>query len=978
MADPTPNPVEPSLPASVSVGWRHVWQIPLLACGVAAIGWATWFAIKTTPRVDRGAALLVAKEQLTKGEYEEALGTLNEQVMPFMSKNELTRDQIRDFHLLRARSLYFGQRELKISRQENHDAIVREYELAQTLSAELTIVDLGNLTRTQMARGDLDAALGRLAQIDPETAAGQGARTELYKELVDALLHEKPVRADVALTLVAELSDQPGLTDEDRIWALSRQTTLFVQQSLYEEAVNRILRVLPRLQDTATAQSQVGEVLLILGEAYLKLDQFGRAAEQIERAALLLGPAHERAPRALRLLGLVDQTTGGERLLVARERYSEVIQEYGNSNEVPRALLGLAEVESVLANTQAPGLLKDSIRHYGLAVDVLTGVQIELLREDEQGQAGGADGSHQNGAGVGAGEEGGGDPHEGGGHGAEPPGAAAGKKSESAEHAQPVRDGETHAPEHNQHSDHKQDASHDTSDGHSAAGHDSTAAGKGTPSEQFEVDQEFLRDVLASLGARFAEQFDKQDYPAALDFGEMAQRLTGIDNAPPEIILGLARTHRELAAEILRSGAAKNAQSGNISEDSATTLAKLDPATQREARTHLLRAGEYYRMHATDVVQTDDKGYGDSLWAAADMFDRAGDLPGSALAFEQFAADFPGDSRKPEAVFRLAEAQRARGDLEVAAALYRSLVSGEAGDSRLSGRFADASLVPLAETLLADNKSENDSEAEEVLDRVLRGDAGGTSTPQYRKALRVLGSYYYDSGRHERAIERLREYLDRSVELHSGGAAPAANGAGDVVTGDATPVADSDTLGLLYKLADAHRQSAAAIAAGFDAAMPDSRRRELEIARRERLVTAIGIFARVEEGLASLSRRTAIDDLRYRNSLLYRADCAFDLKDYDVAVRLYDQARERYPRDPASLIAMIQIVAALLEQGRTAEAVTANSRAKKFYESLPSAVWDDPTLPMTRKQWEQWLDVQTQLAGGGGEQPREPLPGEGP
>jgi hypothetical protein len=140
----------------------------------------------------------------------------------------------------------------------------------------------------------------------------------------------------------------------------------------------------------------------------------------------------------------------------------------------------------------------------------------------------------------------------------------------------------------------------------------------------------------------------------------------------------------------------------------------VDPATQREAREHLMRAGEYYRLHAARSVQTDSKGYGDSLWAAADMFDRAGDLSSSASAFQQFAADFPGDSRKATALFRLAEAQRAGGDMEAAARIYRELIAGRAS-SRESGPIADESYVPLAITLLGDHKTENDAEAEEHL-----------------------------------------------------------------------------------------------------------------------------------------------------------------------------------------------------------------------------------------------------------------------
>ena len=42
---------------------------------------------------------------------------------------------------------------------------------------------------------------------------------------------------------------------------------------------------------------------------------------------------------------------------------------------------------------------------------------------------------------------------------------------------------------------------------------------------------------------------------------------------------------------------------------------------------------------------------------------------------------------------------------------------------------------------------------------------------------------------------------------------------------------------------------------------------------------------------------------------------------------------------------------AYLEQGQTALARTANDRARRFYESLPATVWDDPDLPMTNAAW---------------------------
>ncbi len=980
-----------------AVGWRHVWQIPVLAVGIGAIAWAGWYAAKTTPRIDRGGGLTEASGQIEKGEYEGALGTLNEKVLPYLSKAELTPDQEREFYLLRARAVFLGQRDLGFSRQANNENILKEYERASQLGATLTSRDLAYQVHTLIDLGNFDAALQKLETMPPGDEVDAAVQRELRKRLIDAALAGGPARADAALTLLAELTDERGVSDRDRLWALERQSKVLLQQGLAEDAVTRILRAMPRLEDAGELGSAVGAVLVTLAEAYLQLGQVQRAGEQLLRAEKLLGEADVLSPRVGRLLGRVDQEVGGERLTYAKDRYTRVLEAWGTSEEVPRTLLGLAEVESGLSNLESAGLLRESQLHYGQLVDLLLGQASGPGNNAEHAVGTGAEVAHEGGAteaghGTSKGEKIT-EPGRGGtvakpdGHAnaSEPEGAKT--KNVSSAHGEEPSGGHV-----------------DSHEGSSAGDHAPKTVDEAGRGVGFKIIDEGLlkRETLASLMSRFVEQFDKADHVQALAFASIAKRLSGIDEAPPELLLGLARTHRELAGELLRvpaSGAGdhrgieagepggessqalrdeapEERRSGERTGAEILRLSGLDPATQREAREHLLRAGEYYRTHAARVVQTDARAYGDSLWNAADMFDRAGDLASSALAFEQFAADFPGDSRKPLAQFRLAEAQRARGDVELAAKIYQELIASRG--ERDAGPLADASFVPLAATLLLDSKPENDAQAEELLLRVTRGEVGGTGTGHFKEALRTLGELYYDTGRYERAIERLSEYLTRERDgrfsLSGGGAGSgqtggtlAANQVAEVSAGFDESREDSqggDAVGLLYKLADSHRLSAVAIAAGFGVAMPDTQRRELEQARRERLVTGGALFERVSRAYERLPRRTGLDELRMRNAAFYRADCAFDLRDFEAAIRLYDGAKERYPRDPASLVAMVQIVAALIEQGKTAEASTANTRARRFYESLPQTAWDDPTLPMNRKQWEQWLDVQTKLSGG--------------
>jgi tetratricopeptide (TPR) repeat protein len=438
-----------------------------------------------------------------------------------------------------------------------------------------------------------------------------------------------------------------------------------------------------------------------------------------------------------------------------------------------------------------------------------------------------------------------------------------------------------------------------------------------------------------SLLTRFREQFEgkKPDYRRALQFAALGEQLFGIDKTPPDLILALAQANHRLAEEILTAAAGSGG---------ALSLANADPATQREARDHLIRAGEYYRTHASRVVAADSGQYGDSLWAAADVFDRAGDTDAAVSAFQQFAADFPTDPRQPEAGFRLAQCFQSRGDLDLAANIYRELIAGRDRGER-AGPFADASYVPLAQTLLADADPANDAQAEELLLSVVNGALGGTRTPAFRDALRELGQRYYSNGRYERAIERFEEYLARAEQ-------------------DTGTASDAVADGVRYKLADAYRLSAAELAAQLVAgAMPEGERREREKARDQRLVTAGTLFEDVRRSLEGRRHRTTLEDLYLRNSYYYLGACAFDLKDFQAAIAHYDAARERYPKDPASLVAMAQVVSCYLAQGDLPKAALANQRAQRFYESLPASAWEDPNLPMTREDWKHWLNATEEL-----------------
>ncbi len=439
-------------------------------------------------------------------------------------------------------------------------------------------------------------------------------------------------------------------------------------------------------------------------------------------------------------------------------------------------------------------------------------------------------------------------------------------------------------------------------------------------------------DVTLALLARFRERFSSGAFEQALRYAELAESLHAPGDAPSDVLLAVAKTCRKLAETNL-----PKTDDGRVT---ARVVATLDPAARRMVVSYFRRAGAYFREHADNVALTDEKQYARSLWLSADSFDRAGSLHEAIDAFTLFVDGFANDPREAEARFRLGRAHQSRADYTTAARFYRGLIDDRA--NRESGKgvgpFADASFVPLAQCYLQDEDPDNNEEAEQLLRRVLRGDFGGSQTQIFRDALVELGRLRYQGEEFQRAIERFEESLKRY--------------AGD---------RESDEIRFL--LADSYRQAAAQIDDQLDEALLDTERRELERAREQRLGRSIELFERVREAYAARGPRrlTPLEAMYLRNAFFYLGDCAFDLGDFTASIRHYDSAREAYPDDPSSLVAMIQIVNAHVSRGDLDRARTADERARRFFMSLPEEVWDDPNLPMSRQDWERWLDSSQRL-----------------
>lgn len=440
-------------------------------------------------------------------------------------------------------------------------------------------------------------------------------------------------------------------------------------------------------------------------------------------------------------------------------------------------------------------------------------------------------------------------------------------------------------------------------------------------------------ELADEITERGQERLDEGVPSDALQYAELAERVTPGDDASTDLVRLLAEANRARATEIVRQALA--------ADIGLLDLADVDPVTRNAAREHFARAATYYRQLGDRVIISDNASYADALWNTAQSYDLAGDQDQAIITLTEFVTGFPGHPRLAEARYRLARSHLSRGEYQRATDLYTGLIAD--AQNRETGRgvgpFADRSYVPLARAYLLDSDPSNDSNAEELLLRVLRGTLGGTESPVYLEALGALAGLYYDSDRLPEAIERLEEAVERSPEgprVHA----------------------------LRYRLADAKRREAGKIAQTLSGSVPDTLRAELTETRRSHLRDASALFATVRDDIDEIDPRIRrqIDELYLRNAHFYHADCLFDLDEHQAAIKAYSEAQRRYAQDPSSLVAHMQVFNAYVDIGEFDKARTAQARAKKFYESLDPAVWDDPLLPLSREDWEQWLDATHELA----------------
>jgi tetratricopeptide (TPR) repeat protein len=360
----------------------------------------------------------------------------------------------------------------------------------------------------------------------------------------------------------------------------------------------------------------------------------------------------------------------------------------------------------------------------------------------------------------------------------------------------------------------------------------------------------------------------------------------------------------------------------------------------RQVRDFRTRAGDGYIAYAHGLTLADDKGYGEALWKGIDLYDRAANIQCVISALELCVAERPEDPTAPEALLRLGRAYQAAGLFDKAIAAFQR------NQFRYPNSLAASkSAVPLAQAYIAKGSAYY-GKAESVLKSVLENNPLLTpEAEEFKQALIELANLYYRTGRYEEAVARLDELTARYPR--------------------------DERLGqLLFLMGDSYRKSAQLLAgkttslasasdgngsAGGDARAAAVDLAEAAAARHDRLNRAKGLYDRVVDWYRTNPPSSDTDKLYNKLSHFYRADCLYDLGQYEEAIHLYDAAAFRYQDDPASLAAYVQIVNAYDALGKPDEAKAANERAKWLLKRMPEDAFNNGTFAMPKEYWEDQL-----------------------
>lgn len=336
--------------------WSNLWQVPVIAGSIAAIGLGLWVALNRAPQQDFNGALDQVDSLIARGQFDAAAERLNKVIEPNLevatpAQRARYHAQVGDWV-----SMAQGAGELRVS--ENAQKIATAYEEAESLGARLdpprverwadALLDVGNIESARQRLRDLEVAAASASDGDARLR-----RNRVLRRVVEESLRRNGLSHDDLMTLLEEYHRDPMLSPADELWALSLEAETRLDAGKPQEALDRLLldirRFEPRLQESP--ELGLGELYSLLARAYRELGDLRYASFHANEAINLLPVGSPRRGQATVLLGKIAVSNGewGEAL----ELFDEAVRNYWATDAGLPGLLGRAEVNSVLGHDAA-------------------------------------------------------------------------------------------------------------------------------------------------------------------------------------------------------------------------------------------------------------------------------------------------------------------------------------------------------------------------------------------------------------------------------------------------------------------------------------------------------------------------------------------------------------------------------------------------------------------------------------------------
>lgn len=344
---------EASMVAAPPTGaWANLWQVPAIILSGILIAVGILVVVARAPENDFDGALDQIEAMIDGGEFDRAAAELNEVIEPNL-KLASPPQQAR-FHAIVGDWIALSVAQQNVNAPTHHERVAKEYARAIEGGALMSPARLERWANALIALGQIDSARHRLAELEGLAAASDRGveirerRNRVLRRLVEFSLGQEDLSYDVLMDLLDQYAADALLTMSDRLWVIARRAELRLEDGLVREAVDRLLLDMRRIEPELTDADRhdAASLYTLLARAYFDLGEISLAEFQLlEAMRRFRGPEADRG-EAILLSGHISTARGEWR--EGFERYDEAIREYPGTRSHLPALLGRAEVRSVL------------------------------------------------------------------------------------------------------------------------------------------------------------------------------------------------------------------------------------------------------------------------------------------------------------------------------------------------------------------------------------------------------------------------------------------------------------------------------------------------------------------------------------------------------------------------------------------------------------------------------------------------------